>query len=673
MPIGAISKSTRLIFEQGKRLLLPSSLPSCSRSSMASCNPVTELSARQILNDVDNFVFDCDGVLWDGLTAIDGSSETLKRLKNLGKKVYYITNNSTNTRKKYKEKCEKLMGIPVTEDEVLCTAYAAALYLHNKKHKGKVYVVGNRAMGEELDQVGINHTGIGPDVVGDKSMLTDFAKTELDPEVNCVLVGFDPDLSLNKMVKGASYARQEGSLFLATNEDSHLPLRSNVTIPGTGSIVAAVKVPARREPIVIGKPNPTIFNVLKEAHGLDPSRTMMVGDRCNTDIALAKNCGLHSLLVLSGVMKQEDVDRDKISADPEITRNLPDHVANCLGDFGKHIPESSLPRESFCMLRSYHNKSSAVRTDDILESMACTKMDVKVAEEIMESTDNFVFDCFGVLWKGEAAVPGSVETIALLKSRGKKVFYLTNNSNDTRQYYVNTCHRYGFNANEDEVLCTAYLHSRKFTDKVYVIGNPGMAEELDRFGIRHTGLGPDIVGDQRRLEDFIPTELDPEIGCVLVGFDPNISFTKMVKGASYARRPDVLFLATNEDTHLPLDTEDVVVPGTGCIVASIKVPARRDPIVIGKPEAAIFNVLKEAHNLDPARTMMVGDTPSTDILLAKNSGLKSLLVLSGITTQTDMEALVTSSDPVTRRLIPDFYAENLGALGQCIQQLGEEN
>ncbi|XP_069133452.1 glycerol-3-phosphate phosphatase-like isoform X1 [Argopecten irradians] len=305
--------------------------------------------------------------------------------------------------------------------------------------------------------------------------------------------------------------------------------------------------------------------------------------------------------------------------------------------------------------------------------MACRHVDLKVTEEIMESTDNFVFDCFGVLWKNSEAIPGSVETIKLLKSRGKRVFYLTNNSNDTRQYYLNICHKYGYNATEDEVLCTAYasalyLHNRKFNGKVYVVGNPAMGEELDRFGIRHTGLGPDTVGDQRRLEDFVPTELDPEVSCVLVGFDPNISFIKMVKGASYARRPHVLFLATNEDTHLPLHTEDVVVPGTGSIVSSIKVPARREPIVVGKPQPAIFDVLRDAHNLDPARTMMVGDTPSTDILLAKNSGLKSLLVLSGITTQEDMEALGRSSDPATRRLVPDFYAECLGVLGQYIQE-----
>ncbi|XP_033735666.1 glycerol-3-phosphate phosphatase-like isoform X2 [Pecten maximus] len=272
------------------------------------CNTITEKSARQILRDVDNYVFDCAGVLWDELTAIDGSPETLKRLKNL--------------------------------DETMCAAYAAALYLHQRKHQGKVYVVGNNALGEELDEFGINHTGIGPDPIGDKYIITDFARTELDPQVNCVLVGFDPDFSLNKIVKAASYARKEGSLFLLTGEDSHLPIRCDVTIPCSGSIAASVKVAARREPLVIGKPNPTIFDVLKRAYGLDPRRTLMVGDRYNTDIALAKNCGLYSLLVLSGVVSQEDVDKDKLSTDPEVTRNLPDHVAKCLWEFGKHIPES---------------------------------------------------------------------------------------------------------------------------------------------------------------------------------------------------------------------------------------------------------------------------------------------------------------------------------------------
>lgn len=330
--------ATKSAFIQGTRLLRRSS-SSLPLPNMA-CAGLTEASARQLLNDVDSFVFDCDGVLWDGLTAIEGSPETLKRLKNLGKRVYYITNNSSNSRKKYKQICEKVLGFPVNEDEVLCTAYAAALYLHNINYKGKVYVVGNPSMGEELDHFGINHTGIGPDPVGNATLLTDFANTELDPEVDCVLVGFDAHFNYLKMVKGASYARRDGALFLATNEDSFLPLRSEVTIPGTGSIVAAVQVPARRQPIVIGKPNPTIFNVLRDAHGLDPSRTLMVGDRCNTDIALAKNCGLKSLLVLSGVMRQEDIDGDQMSSDPEITKNLPDLVADNLWEFGKYIPDS---------------------------------------------------------------------------------------------------------------------------------------------------------------------------------------------------------------------------------------------------------------------------------------------------------------------------------------------
>ncbi|KAK7491507.1 hypothetical protein BaRGS_00017336 [Batillaria attramentaria] len=281
------------------------------------CERLTEPSAKALLKETDNFLFDCDGVLWDGRGVIPGSLETIIKLKELGKKVFYITNNSSRTREQYLEKC-KQYGYPATVEEIVCTAYVAALYLRNISFKDKVYVVGNPAMGKELDQQGIRHTGIGPCPL--QGTAADWIDMKLDPEVKCVLVGFDGHLSYMKIMYAATYLQNPECLFVATNEDTHLPVsNSSVRIPGTGTMVAAVKTPAQREPIVVGKPERPMFEELQKLHNLDPARCVMVGDRINSDIGLAKMCGLKSLLVLTGVTAeselplQDDVSRTGIT------------------------------------------------------------------------------------------------------------------------------------------------------------------------------------------------------------------------------------------------------------------------------------------------------------------------------------------------------------------------
>jgi ribonucleotide monophosphatase NagD (HAD superfamily) len=107
----------------------------------------------------------------------------------------------------------------------------------------------------------------------------------------------------------------------------------------------------------------------------------------------------------------------------------------------------------------------------------------------------------------------------------------------------------GFQGTEKEVMvpsyvCGAYLLARGFTGKVYVFGSSGIEEELKRLGIRYVGFGPDPL--PRHLSDFSQIELDPEIEAVIVGFDYDISYPKLIRTATYARRvPNDLFIATN--------------------------------------------------------------------------------------------------------------------------------
>ncbi|VDI21124.1 phosphoglycolate phosphatase [Mytilus galloprovincialis] len=123
-------------------------------------------------------------VLWEASKEIPGSADTIAALRKLGKKIFYITNNSGKTRSQYVQKCKSL-GFHAAEEDVICTGHAAAQYINAQNLKGKVYCVGNTSMGVELDSFGIKHFGIGPDEVpGSIEQIGIQQHVNLDPEVS---------------------------------------------------------------------------------------------------------------------------------------------------------------------------------------------------------------------------------------------------------------------------------------------------------------------------------------------------------------------------------------------------------------------------------------------------------------------------------------------------------
>jgi len=114
-------------------------------------------------------------------------------------------------------------------------------------------------------------------------------------------------------------------MFLATNEDSTYPSADGL-LPGAGSISAPLRFALGENPLSIGKPASTMMDCIKAKVQFDPARTLMVGDRLDTDILFGKNGGISTLLVLTGVTKEKDITGENSSLD------IPDFVTTSLGD-----------------------------------------------------------------------------------------------------------------------------------------------------------------------------------------------------------------------------------------------------------------------------------------------------------------------------------------------------
>ena len=261
---------------------------------------------------VRTFVFDLDGVVYRGNQPLPGAVDTIENLRRLGHQVYFFTNNSSKTRLEYVEKLTG-MGITTDVDHIMTASYATALYLVEQGARGKsVYMIGGEGVREALVSVGMR---IIP-----------------DPNVerpDYVVVGIDHDFNFRKLAD-AQWAILNGATFIGTNPDLTFPCEDGRITPGNGALLAAIQAATGVEPIVIGKPEtPAMHEILELAHAT-PEDTIVVGDRLDTDILAGRRIGACTILVLTGIAKESDL--QSVSDDMK-----PDIVVGTLPELMKYL------------------------------------------------------------------------------------------------------------------------------------------------------------------------------------------------------------------------------------------------------------------------------------------------------------------------------------------------
>jgi HAD superfamily hydrolase (TIGR01450 family) len=227
----------------------------------------------------DVLLFDLDGVVYIGGTAIPGAPEALQRARQAGAHVAYVTNNASRTPAAIAGLLAG-MGAPVTEADVVTSAQAAARLLADKlPPKSKVLVIGATAL-----RLAVRERGLVP-------------VSSASEHPAAVVEGFSPDVDYGRLAEGGLAVRA-GALYVATNADSTIP-NARGTAPGNGSLLKVIEHATGTAPVVAGKPEPPLHRESVIRTGAQ--RPLVIGDRLDTDIEAAYNTGTDSLLVLTGV------------------------------------------------------------------------------------------------------------------------------------------------------------------------------------------------------------------------------------------------------------------------------------------------------------------------------------------------------------------------------------
>lgn len=243
-------------------------------------------------------------------------------------------------------------------------------------------------------------------------------------------------------------------------------------------------------------------------------------------------------------------------------------------------------------------------------------------------------DMDGTIYLGEKLIPGAKEFLSVLRNKGIKYYYLSNNSSRSKTDYVSKLEHLGIPASTEEIILSTdgvidFLLSRKI-DKTYVVGTQSMKDMFIHAGIEVDSQNPTYI---------------------ILGYDTELNYLK-IKTAALFLQKKIPMLATHKDLVCP--TQEGLIPDVGAIMALFKKATRKSPEkIFGKPNKEMLDHIIKRHEVTANNLVIIGDRIYTDMEMANRIGCDFILVLSGETQKEDVAKLITK---------PTLIVNNLGQL-----------
>ena len=231
----------------------------------------------QRLKRIRHVVMDMDGTIYKGKNLFPTTLPFLDKLRELGITFTFLTNNSSRGIPEYLKHLEEF-GIFVKPEQMVSSTINTVDYLkRNHPDVKKLFLIGTKTFREEI----VSHG---------------FIDAAMDEEPDAVIVAFDTNLSYARLCKAAWWIKHD-KLWISTHPDWECPTEEETTLIDCGSVTACLKAVSLKTPIVLGKPNKEMMESILLANNVSAEEAVMCGDRMYTDIQLAVNSGVASVLI----------------------------------------------------------------------------------------------------------------------------------------------------------------------------------------------------------------------------------------------------------------------------------------------------------------------------------------------------------------------------------------
>lgn len=275
------------------------------------------------------------GVLWVNSKVTKDSTTVLNRLQEIGKRVFFVTNNATKSRDIHLV-IARDRGFNLTKEQIITPTLSIVNYLRSLNFDKKIYTIG-RSIAEELNEFQIHCTSPDESIIDKHYTNVTIDMLNLDRDVGAVLVNYEYNFHYTHIFRAVNYLKDPNCLFLASCVDDRIPSGTEMIIPGISPIARAIEACSYRKVMNLGKPNPEMCRALLNDGITRPERTLMIGDNARTDILLGKTCGFRTLLVGSGCHGLTDIKRWQNSQDANDKHLIPDAYIDQVGDLLKFI------------------------------------------------------------------------------------------------------------------------------------------------------------------------------------------------------------------------------------------------------------------------------------------------------------------------------------------------